>query len=131
MDIIKKTINDRKDELHNPDAILEAYDEIVNDLQSDLVAILSDGFQLKDVGDFMGRIVPNAMLIAERYTSMSDEERRLFVQDIVWVIYKSVDPNLPWIPEPFETKIEKHLIYAITDASISSTRRIGNLLGAW
>lgn len=47
------------------------------------------------------------------------EDRKILVADTVRYIYGKVDPDLPWIPEPFESKLEAYIMDNIWPAVVN------------
>jgi hypothetical protein len=70
-------------------------------------ASLEDGFQIKDLGTW-GGLVTDAYDVAKQI--FGDGFDKASLTDLVCYIYWCIDPNLPWIPEPLETFIERQFI---------------------
>lgn len=70
-------------------------------------ASLADGFQIKDLGTWSG-LVSDAYDVAKEVLGPDFTKEEL--TDIVCYIYWCIDPDLPWIPEPIETLVERQFI---------------------
>lgn len=70
---------------------------------------LSDGLQWDDLAT-LGKIVCQLVAIAESLEGKTGEEKAKFVEDAVWVVYKYYDPNIPYVPEFIERRIEPILV---------------------
>lgn len=103
----------------------------IEELIASMKGLLDDGFQWKDVANAIGMVVPGLMKIAEDLEDKTGEEKKAFVVDAVWVIYKTVDPNIPWIPEPFETQIEFTIVNEVTSGAVEAVYLFGKKLGYW
>ncbi len=73
-----------------------------------------DGFHFADI--LTG--VRTAVEIAERFTGLPGAEKKAFVIEVFKKAYAEVNPNIPWIPEPFETWIENYVIGNLIPATI-------------
>ncbi len=85
------------------DAEYDKIDKVVSKFK----ASLDDGFQIKDLGTW-GGLVSDAYDIAKEI--FGDGFSKDELTDLVTYIYWCIDPNLPWIPEPVETFIERQFI---------------------
>lgn len=99
----------------------------MQDLESALEkihVIFGDGFQWSDIGAFIGEVVPDLMEVAKDFKEETGEEKKQFVVDAVTSIYFYYDPNLPWIPEWIETKLEKWVVPQLASAAIEAAYKI-------
>jgi hypothetical protein len=85
------------------DADYEKIDVVVSKFK----ASLADGFQIKDLGAWSG-LVSDAYDVAKEVLGPDFTKEEL--TDMVCYIYWCIDPDLPWIPEPVETFIERQFI---------------------
>ena len=87
-----------------------------------VVECFKDGFQFSDILTS----VKTAAEIAETFVGVPGDEKKAFVIEVIGKAYREVDPNLPWIPEPFETWIENYvlgnLVPAAIDLLVSATK---------
>lgn len=72
---------------------------------------LTDGLQLSDVIVLYPLAAESYDIAREIFKDASREE----TIEVARYIYWAVSPNIPWIPEPIETKLEK---WAIIDLAI-------------
>lgn len=119
---IKALIDPIKVEAHMPD-LEEALDAVHN--------VFGDGFQWADVPAFIGEVVPEFMDVARKFKEETGAEKKQFVVDAVVATYFYYDPNLPWIPEPFESKIEAWAVPKLATAAIEAAYKIGKKQGYW
>ena len=86
-----------------------------------VVECFKDGFQFSDIIT----AVKTACEIAEQFTGLPGDEKRAFVVDVIGKAYREVNPNVPWIPEPFETWVENYvldnLVPAVIDLLVDAT----------
>jgi len=115
----------------NSDGVLEVFEGLKEDLNQAIV--LGENLTLlQDIRakSLLGQLVPELMDLAETYKNeMTGPERKQLVLDAVWVLYKTVDPNIPLIPEPFETKLERIVVRRATEAAIEAAIIMGKLMG--
>lgn len=93
------------------DAIGEEVRIVVNAEQTvkavaKVVECFEDGFQFSDIVT----AVKTACEIAEQFTGLPGDEKEKFVVEVIGKAYREVNPNVPWIPEPFETWIENYVL---------------------
>jgi hypothetical protein len=97
----------------------------------ELEEIFGDGFQWSDFAPILGTVVPSVMDLAKTMEGKSGEERKQFAVDCIWTIYKYYDPNIPLLPEPFETKLEKVVVERVAEAAIEAVYKFGKKQGYW
>lgn len=85
------------------DANYDVVEEIINGFK----ASLEDGFQLRDIAEWTPLILKAYDAAKVIWESDVDKEK---VVCMAQYIYWAVDPDLPWIPEPIESKIEQWVI---------------------
>ena len=93
--------------------------------------VFGDGFQWADIPAFIGEVVPEFMDVAKMFKEETGEQRKQFVIDAVVATYFYYDPNIPWIPEPFESKIEAWAVPKLAEAAIEAAYKIGKKRGYW
>jgi len=126
---------------------LNAIYETVGDLQDDLLqaalvqnnltlvkeigrkADLDQGLEWKDVAGILGKLVPELMDVATTFKELEGQAKREFVVDCLWVLYKTIDPNIPWIPEPMETKLERLVVTRLGEAAVEAAYTLGKMVG--
>lgn len=74
-------------------------------------AALSDGLQVSDIAVLYPIAADSYDIAKELFNNASREE----TIEVARYIYWAVNPNIPWIPEPIETKLEK---WAVIDLAI-------------
>lgn len=85
------------------DASYDKIEEIIAGVKESL----EDGFQFSDIAEWTPMIL-KAYDVAK--TIFEEDVDRARVTAMAQYIYWAVDPNLPWIPEWIENKIEKWAI---------------------
>ena len=123
LDKLKDKLNDLKGDLGMGDSVEEKMPEIAG-LLEDLDEIFSDGLQWDDVGKVLGQVVPELMEIADSLEGKTGAEKREFVSDAIWVIYKHYDPNIPWIPEWIENKLEQVVVGKLAEAAVEAAYKV-------
>jgi hypothetical protein len=93
--------------------------------------VFGDGFQWSDISLFIGEVVPEFMDVANKFKEETGEQKKQFVIDAVVATYFYYDPDLPWIPEWIETKLEKWAVPQIAAAAIEAAYKIGKKRGYW
>jgi hypothetical protein len=97
----------------------------VNDNITDLATIIEkvelaaeNGLQWEDI-TVIGHIVPNIMKLAAGFGDYEGLDKRRFVIEVVWLIYRIVDTfpdgkqnniNVPWLAGSFERKLERAVV---------------------
>jgi hypothetical protein len=84
----------------------EEFDEAYEKIEVVIEAIkdsLEDGFQLKDVVLW----APHTIEIFELAQEMFDEVTPEKITALTQYVYWAVDPDLPWVPDWIEDKVEK------------------------
>lgn len=87
-----------------------------------VVECFSDGFEFSDIV----KSIRTTVEIAETITDLDGAQKKQFVIDVIRQGYKEVNPNIPWVPEPFETWVEdyvlKHLVPAVIELIVDATK---------
>lgn len=73
-------------------------------------ASVSDGVQVKDAATW-GDLVCDAYDIAKNL--FGDQFNKEEMTDLVCYIYWCIDPEIPWVPEPIETSLERKFIEGV------------------
>lgn len=89
-------------------------------LTEDLDDIFGDGLQWDDVSAIFVRVVPRVMQIAESFGGRTGKQKKEFVIDSVYVLYKHYDPNIPRIPDFIENPLEAWLVPLLTELVIDT-----------
>ena len=93
---------------------LEAIAAIVAEIKE----AFGDGLDLSDL-TVIGKVVGPIMKLASDFGDYEGEQKKEFVQEVVWTIYTTIDKgesgeennvNLPWLVGGIETKVEKWAI---------------------
>lgn len=117
-------------DLKQPELVEEQIEGIVA-VMDDLHDILGDGFQWSDFAGILGRVVPGLMELASSLSGKSGAEKQEFVVDACWTIYKYYDPNIPLLPEPWETKLERAVVTRVAAAAVEAVYTFGLKRGYW
>lgn len=91
--------------------------------------VFGDGFQWSDIPLFIGEVVPEFMDVAREFKEETGAEKKQFVVDAVVATYFYYDPDLPWIPEWIETKLEKWIVPKLAEAAIEAAYKVGKKRG--
>jgi hypothetical protein len=89
--------------------VLEENLQNVKDIVDTVHEALSDGLQWNDLSAF-GGIMADFVELAQGLEGKSGEEKANFVVDAVWVTYKCYDPDIPWVPDFIENKVEEVVV---------------------
>lgn len=116
-------LGDLRDDLGMGDSVEEKMPEIAKVLE-DLDDIFADGLQWDDAGKVLGQVVPDLMDVADGLEGTSGAEKRQFVVDAIWIIYKHYDPNIPWIPEWIENKLEQVVVGKLAEAAVEAAYKV-------
>jgi len=110
---------------------VEAHMPELEEVLQALTNVFGDGFQWSDVPLFIGEVVPEFMDVARAFKEETGAEKKQFVIDAVVTTYFYYNPNLPWIPEPFETALEKWIVPKLAEAAIEAAYKLGKKLNWW
>ncbi len=110
---------------------VESHMQDLEDALKKMHEIFGDGFQWTDIGSFIGEVVPELMEVARAFKEETGEDKKQFVVDAVTAIYFYYDPDLPWIPEWIETKLEKWVVPQLASAAIEAAYKLGKKRGWW
>lgn len=105
---IEKVIESEKNQIKHLELVRGKMAEITS-VAGEFRNIVGDGLQWKDIADF-GKLVPQLVRLADDFGDLQGREKREFVVDVVWVVYKSIDPDIPWVPEIVENKLERFAV---------------------
>lgn len=89
-------------------------------LTEDLDDIFGDGLQWGDISAVFTRVVPKVMQIAESLGGRTGKEKKAFVIDAVYVLYKHYDPDIPRIPNFIENRLEAWFVPMATEMIIDA-----------
>jgi hypothetical protein len=91
---------------------------VLAELEADYARHLADGFQLMDVWRLTLSATEALVQAVEPMTDMDGPAKARFVTDSIAALYHKVNPNLPWIPEPFETWLEQLMLRYLVPGAI-------------
>jgi hypothetical protein len=88
-------------------------EEVKGEIQQDIDVITADfakhqegGFQLTEIASFTFKVGSRLVEAVEGVQGVSGPQKKEVVLSTVKDIYKKVNPDIPLIPEPFETMME-------------------------
>jgi hypothetical protein len=91
--------------------------EVKGEIQRDIEIITASfakhqegGFQLTEMASFTFEVGSKLVEVVEGVQGISGAQKKEVVMSAVKDIYKKVNPDIPWIPEPFETMAEDIMI---------------------
>lgn len=105
---MSKTVEDIKAE------IKEDIDELIEGFKEHK----KDGFTLFEISKFTFDTGSRLVEAVENVEGIPGTQKKEVVMSTVKEIYKEVNPDLPWIPEPFESMIENVFLEKALDAFI-------------
>ncbi len=76
------------------------------------------GMQVKEIATFVFEVGTALVETVENVKGISGKQKKMVVMSTVKEIYKKVNPDIPLIPEPFETMIEDAMLDKALDAFI-------------
>jgi hypothetical protein len=92
-------------------------EQIKSEIQQDIDALtgsfekhLQGGFELTEIASFTFEVGSRLVEVVEGVQGVSGPQKKEVVLSAVKNIYKKVNPDIPWIPEPFETMVEDIMI---------------------
>jgi len=109
------------------DKIIDLYSEKIKSLADNIIETMDDGFQLGDLKVFASVVEP-LILMAEEINELSGEEKKQFVKDAAWLIYRTIDEgengkqnniNIPLLVGPVEKSVEENVIKLLADFGVS------------
>lgn len=86
---------------------------------------LSDGLQWSDL-KVLGEIVADFVDLAEGLEGKTGDEKAAFVESAVWLTYKHYDPDIPWVPEFIENRMEEILVRNVARAALNGIVKVLN-----
>jgi len=98
-------------------------EQIKQEIQADIDKLVANfkeyqkgGFKLGEVVHWVFEAGTSLIEAVEAVQDANGPEKKEVVISSIKYIYKQVDPNIPWIPEPFETMLENLLLDYALDA---------------
>ena len=90
----------------------------IDELIENFMVYKEKGFTLREITKFTFEVGTRLVEAVENVEDVPGEQKKEVVMSTVKDIYKEVNPDLPWIPEPFETMVEDLLLDRALDAFI-------------
>jgi hypothetical protein len=97
--------------------VTKTIEQVKGEIQQDIDILTASfakyqegGFQLTEVAGFTFEVGSRLMEVVEGVQGISGAQKKEAVMSAVKDIYKKVNPDIPWIPEPFETLLEDIMI---------------------
>lgn len=90
----------------------------VDKLIKDFMKYREGGIQLKEIATFTFEVGTALVEAVEKVQGITGKQKKQVVMSTVKEIYKKVNPDIPLIPEPFETMIEDIMLDKALDAFI-------------
>lgn len=88
-------------------------EDVKGEIKADIEALTASfmkhkeaGFQVTDIASFTFEVGSKLVETVEGVQGISGPQKKEVVMSAVKDIYNRVNPDIPWIPEPFETMIE-------------------------
>jgi hypothetical protein len=97
--------------------VTKTFEEVKGEIQQDIDILTASfakhqegGFQLTEIASFTFDVGSRLVEVVEGVQGISGAQKKEVVMSAVKDIYKKVNPDIPWIPEPFETLLEDIVI---------------------
>jgi hypothetical protein len=91
-------------------ALMAKYKDTFAQMAADVVAAVGDGFQLSDLR-ILAKLVPELMSIAKEIEQADAEQKRQFVVDSVYLIYRAADSGPDGKQNRFKVPLLNYLSY--------------------
>jgi hypothetical protein len=110
--------------------IEEHIDEIV-DIANSVIGIIDNKIEFGDLSK-IGDVVEPLMTIASSFSEYKGEDKKRFVTEVVWLIYRAIDTypdgnrnniNIPFVVGILERKIERAIIVTATSIIVDVIHR--------
>jgi hypothetical protein len=94
-------------------SMTKTIEEVKGEIPQDIDVLTADfakhqegGFQLSEVASITFEVGSKLVEAVEAVQGVSGLQKKAVVMSAVRDIYKRVNPDIPWIPAPFETMVE-------------------------
>ena len=110
------------------DMELREFENTLHSLTEQIKSIVVD-FSLSKLISILPGLVMEAAALWDRVEPKigTTTDRKEFITKVIRYAYKKNDPDLPFIPEPFETMVEDMIIAAIPDMLDNLEKKLGEL----
>ncbi len=92
--------------------------EDIDELVASFEKYKEEGFQFTEIAQFTFEVGTRLVEAVENVQGISGEQKKEVVMSTVKQIYQRVNPDIPLIPEPFETLIEDIMLDRALDVFI-------------
>jgi hypothetical protein len=106
-------------------AMSKTVEEILAEVKADIDELsdtfkeyMEGGFQIHEVIRFALKAGTKLIDAVENLQDVPGETKKKAVKKAIKDIYKERDPDIPWVPEPFETWLEDFLLDKVLDSFI-------------
>ena len=82
-------------------------------------ALLTESFSTQEIMAFVLACTKTLVLEAERILQVPGPQKADAVSAAVTAVYQGINPDLPYIPEPFESWLERILLTMVVPAAIT------------
>jgi hypothetical protein len=93
--------------------VTKTIEQVKGEIQQDIDILTASfathqegGFQLTEIASFTFEVGSKLVEVVEGVQGISGLQKKEAVMSAVKDIYKKVNPDIPWVPEPFETMLE-------------------------
>jgi len=109
-------------------ALVKEYLPKIEEIAADVKKTLGDGFQWQDVV-LIFRCVRPLMTIAKEIDGLSGEQKKEFVKEAIWLVYKTYDGgksgnenniDIPLLFGAFERKVEETVIPMMAEVAVEA-----------
>jgi len=89
-------------------------------LLADVDPIFADGFQWSDVPKLLGTLAPELAKLAAKQADMTNDQRREFAADCLTVVYFHYDPDIKYVPNWIESKLERVVVPWLAETAVQA-----------
>jgi hypothetical protein len=82
----------------------------IDSLTASFMQHQAEGFQLTEMASFTFEVGSKLVEAVEGVQGVAGPQKKAVVMSAVKDIYRKVNPDIPWIPEPFESMLEDIMI---------------------
>lgn len=106
----------------------KSVDEVKQEIKEDIDELYQlfenykkDGFTVTEIVRFAFEAGTKLIETVDVVKDISGAQKKKVVLSTVGDIYRKVNPDIPWIPEPFETMLENLVLDKVLDAFVDYT----------
>ena len=100
-------------------------DQIIDEVQSDIDELthkfedyVEGGLKIHEILIFLFQAGSKLSELMDSLQDVTGEQKKEVVMTVVRRVYEDKDPDIPWVPEPLETKLEEFFLDKVLGAFI-------------